>query len=42
MRKGALIIPAHFCCPFGGYVRHGTDGLLFEAYPGGANVPAAD
>lgn len=32
MGKGALIIPAHFSCPFGGHLRDREDGLVFEPY----------
>ena len=33
LAEDALIVPAHFSCPFGGYLRETGDGLLFEAYP---------
>lgn len=33
LREDALIIPAHFSCPFGGHLRESADGLLFEPYP---------
>ena len=32
MRKDALIVPAHFCCPFGGHLREGGLGPIFEPY----------
>lgn len=40
LRKDALIVPAHFWCPFGGHLRDGTDGLVFEPYGMRANVAA--
>ena len=30
--RDALVIPAHFSCAFGGYLRDHADGLAFEAY----------
>jgi glyoxylase-like metal-dependent hydrolase (beta-lactamase superfamily II) len=41
MRKDALIVPAHFCCPFGGYLRESADGLLFEPHRADAGAIAA-
>lgn len=35
LRRNALIIPAHFACPFGGHLREDADGLRFEAYATG-------
>jgi glyoxylase-like metal-dependent hydrolase (beta-lactamase superfamily II) len=32
LRTNALVVPAHFCCPFGGHLSEGADGLLFEPY----------
>jgi glyoxylase-like metal-dependent hydrolase (beta-lactamase superfamily II) len=38
LRKDALIVPAHFWCPFGGHLHQGADGLVFEPY--GVNADA--
>ncbi|MCB2080058.1 MAG: MBL fold metallo-hydrolase [Novosphingobium sp.] len=32
LKQDALVIPAHFCCAFGGHLRQCENGLVFEAY----------
>jgi glyoxylase-like metal-dependent hydrolase (beta-lactamase superfamily II) len=34
VQSGALAIPAHFMCPFGGHLHETADGLLFQPYVG--------